>query len=610
MRVQLDPKTLGNLPNYPVDPDFEFVLGNKSYSCPWHVAHLLSPKLSFIRSTDPTISSLHLSTVDRDNRFGDLLCLGACGELTIQDGDRDFFAAVLCELGNFELYKCVLRDTAGLSTISSVITVLLSAGDDLRRRFRELEFISANFSVITPHLFGRLTFPLVEAILVQQNLRLASEDSLCNLLSSRFDDDERFYSLLEYVRFEYVQTATLQALSARLFDFMEHVNSGIWRRLCGRLCQLRRHSAAKMSAPAGLFPLTAEPAFRGVISRLTPRGGPDVHESGIVRVSASSVQSGSLGDAVDFARRGALQTRPESEPWICYDFKRGAVRPAAASVLVHPEMGPCELYMDQSAQGVTWVELGRFTQTRDFDGLLWRLVLHKGVFQSRFLRIRAASEGARELQLWVLAWEVMEAGDVADAGGRPAAVAEFRPPIETGRFHELEDQLSDGIAAHLAQLDARNVVVSWSIRNGQNSGRVGLAELNLGGIALLSESDYVQLEFPNHRVDLTHYAVRIKSAGERPAYRWGVSIWVKDRKWKEVDVESASGDHTWTRRIGDRKRRLCSRVRFQLKIAVRALVELRGFEVFGSIVDHAEQQTHLDGPPMLAWGIADDVDGF
>jgi hypothetical protein len=94
LKAALTAQGLANLSRAQTERDFEFMVGNHSYRCPWFVAELLSPKLCSLRSADPTFNEMRIETVDNDNIFPDFVSLGSGRDVIVMEANYPFFVSI------------------------------------------------------------------------------------------------------------------------------------------------------------------------------------------------------------------------------------------------------------------------------------------------------------------------------------------------------------------------------------------------------------------------------------------------------------------------------------------------------------------------------------
>jgi hypothetical protein len=86
-------------------------------------------------------------------------------------------------------------------------------GDDLAR---EVAFAASHFFEISFSDFSSLSFSAFATIAWRVDLKLASEDSLFELICERIPSNWRFFDVLQFVRFEFFSVANL----AKFIDFV------------------------------------------------------------------------------------------------------------------------------------------------------------------------------------------------------------------------------------------------------------------------------------------------------------------------------------------------------------------------------------------------------
>ena len=98
--------------------------------------------------------------------------------------------------------------------------------------------------------------------------------------------------------------------------------------------------------------------LNGIIAQLTRQCGGNVHEKGIVEVTASSVLSNSdqyqAKNAVELGTDSYFQSNSEPTPWICYDFKRQRVTPTSYSIRTVRRCCPRSWALQVSNDGQKW----------------------------------------------------------------------------------------------------------------------------------------------------------------------------------------------------------------------------------------------------------------
>ena len=91
--------------------------------------------------------------------------------------------------------------------------------------------------------------------------------------------------------------------------------------------------AGKVTAPAGTeFVYNDAKPLDGIIAHLTSECGGNVHEKGVVKVTASSCLGGKPENAVDLNSDSEFESTNARNTWICYDFQGKRVTPTSYSI--------------------------------------------------------------------------------------------------------------------------------------------------------------------------------------------------------------------------------------------------------------------------------------
>lgn len=146
--------------------------------------------------------------------------------------------------------------------------------------------------------------------------------------------------------------------------------------------------------------------FNGIIRKLTQECGGNVHDKGVIAVTASSEDSSSLcaKRAVDFDDiQTRFRSKNESNSWLCYDFKGRKVRPTHYSIRSKPycptDLHPKCWVIEGSNTGNEWKVINT---RKNIDVLCNFSVSHTFAIQQkldqneyyRFLRIRQTGSNA------------------------------------------------------------------------------------------------------------------------------------------------------------------------------------------------------------------------
>ena len=158
------------------------------------------------------------------------------------------------------------------------------------------------------------------------------------------------------------------------------------------------HADREEQVPPPLFP----PKLDGIIAYLTHECNGNVHEKGIVNVTASGTDDGLVPqNVVDLKSDHSFGSRYGENQWICYDFKDRRVTPTGYTVKTSKGYGCDHLkswVIEVSNDGDVWTEIDRRENNNDLQKS--RVSVNFKISQVpserfRFFRLRENGEGCR-----------------------------------------------------------------------------------------------------------------------------------------------------------------------------------------------------------------------
>jgi hypothetical protein len=366
-----------NLLLSPLANDFTFIVGDATYPCPTPFALFLSPRVARVRFTDPTITSFSIQTPDPDNFFPAFLDLARGLPLSVTELNRDFFGSVALELSNAEICDGLFGGLdEPISLENAIEQVRVRSGLD-RDYAAVIEFIAVNFRKFSSESFSNLDFDFVHQIISHPRLRLSNEDSLFEFITIHFHRDQRFFSLLEFVRFEFLSSESIVFALDLIADSFDLFNYSLFAALRPRLLNATTPPLPQTSRYIHPPPPPIECPFRdgspldGIIAHLSRVVGKNVHEAGVVEVTAKSRSGGSPTMLVDLGNSSYFTSEDKPSQWITYEFKDATVVPKAYSLTSARTRGWHELInwvVEGSNDGENWTELDRHEQSKDLLG--------------------------------------------------------------------------------------------------------------------------------------------------------------------------------------------------------------------------------------------------
>jgi hypothetical protein len=233
-QVSLSAKGLQNLPMSQYDNSFTFIVGGNRYSCPLVFAHFLSPRLCHLHTGDSTIRELEIETEDPHGYFSKVLSLGRGETIELVEDQKSFIQSIGAEFSNPELSFLsflTISDDLSVETICSRLHSLSESGST---HTAESEFAASHFYEFSVSDCRSLGFPVLYSILSSPNLILHSEDSLFETIRE-ISKDESYFSLLEFVRFEFLSEGWMQSAIECISHSFELLTFPIWESLSKRL---------------------------------------------------------------------------------------------------------------------------------------------------------------------------------------------------------------------------------------------------------------------------------------------------------------------------------------------------------------------------------------
>jgi hypothetical protein len=390
--------------------DFTFIIGDRRYECSWIVADFLSPKLANLHSVDPSITEYIVETIDSETKFATFLSLGCGSTIVIQEEDRKFLLSLCRELCNSELYALIIEHFTGELTISQALERL---SDFESFRFdcnRSISFIASHFFELSPSDLSEIPFSALYPILSHDSLQLSSEDSLYDFISSQLSIDRHYFELFEFVRFEFLSTDCISRFISMSFDHFEILNANVWKAICARLIL----PVSQVSQNPRLWydefvcDLKEDKSLDGIISYLTKKHGGNVHNQGIVTITAKSIADNPnrLTNAANLGDNARFASKDEKNQWVCWDFHGMRVRPTHYSI--RNQTGPYFLkswIVESSIDGMNWREIDRRTDNKDLtSNYAVASFSVSNATDCRFIRLTqsATHNGSHELEFCAL----------------------------------------------------------------------------------------------------------------------------------------------------------------------------------------------------------------
>ena len=354
------------------DSDFEFVFGEDRV-CRVHsvLAEFLSPKVARVRKCDPFYSFYTFKDSALFSAFESLVLSLRAGE-ALQVGTSNWGAllGLSQDLENSELLSLLIGmiKPESLSLEDAIVLLRdgIALGTAVSAQLEKLrDFVARHFYKVKKEVLDNLDLETAQFLLSSPSLQVEDEDSLYDFVRSRSAQDLRFASLFEFVYFKYLSVNRIENVSSFVSEnLLENISSGIWRQICRRLIL---EAKANETNPRATLKFVYNGSYHGgIIEHLQRECGGNVHDKGIVNVTASSVVSSDyLPKSV--VSRGDFYTQNQPDQWICYDFKHQSVSPTSYSVRSCGSQYPKNWVIEVSNDGSSWTEIDRRSNNDDLN---------------------------------------------------------------------------------------------------------------------------------------------------------------------------------------------------------------------------------------------------
>jgi hypothetical protein len=343
--------------------DFHFVVGESVLACPAFVAELLSPRVSSLRRSDPTVFSFAFADPVSVECVASLVSLAEGEAVTVGADALAPFLRVADALGATALLfdEGLFRGELAPGTVLERVVAKAALGGDCGA---EVAYAAAHFYDIPGDVAGDAPLAVLSAVLGHPALVVESEDRLFEwVLASGHT------ALLEHVRFEHLSLGAMQVFQERSPALVPLFNERVVAAICARLL-LPVHGAQARSdrwirKKAVACPFDFAHKLAGIVHYLTNLRGQHAAHSGEITVSASSnspAGNSAPANAADISPANYFCSEAESRPALTYDFGAKRVRLNGCSIRSRADLGPNGGHLrawmlEGSADGQLWTKL-------------------------------------------------------------------------------------------------------------------------------------------------------------------------------------------------------------------------------------------------------------
>jgi hypothetical protein len=379
-RVSLSSRGFAHISSSLRRPDFTFVVGHRRYRCHSLLAEFISPVVCRLRDVDCTVNRFRIDIDDDKRDFAHFMSLLEGESLCVTGENRLFFALVSHALGNTELLSQIVGDIFGTLTTENARERLRIKSGWSEDCEEEVSFLAARLMDIPREGLNSMDIEELYLLLGHRSLKIESEDWLYCFISSKFSVDPTFFSLLEFVRFEFLSTEILCDFADASLQYCDQINQSIMANVLQRLKlpnrmnesnEIERYHRRSILR----FKYDDRLGMQGIQRFLKA-------QTGSVRITLSSQETGMNTGTL-------LVTENLPNQWICYEFDNVRVKLNHYCVVSHMNRPHLKSWVvEVSETGRHWIEVDREVDhvIEGRNGI--RSFALKSEEKCRFIRIR------------------------------------------------------------------------------------------------------------------------------------------------------------------------------------------------------------------------------
>jgi hypothetical protein len=325
--------------------------------------------------------------------------MGFGASMTIYSTNRSMFLSICCDLGNLELYEAVCGSETAELTIDKAIDRLQFHSRIGINLGKEVEFVSSHFYELSDatNSLQSIDASVIFDVICHPSLKIRSEDSLYDFILHGMSRNGDFFNLLEFIRFGYLSLSKFKEFFELIRESFEYLTVSLWTDLRNRLSlpvsstssNDRIHEFVKQPPDRSVTDFTPTSPLNGIVAYLTRQCGGNVHDNGIVVITASSSYGTRPAYLADLEQDMAFQTHNSSDSWFCYDFKGRTIKPTHYSIQSHYSTNlrhhPRSWIIEGSVNGSSWTELDRRENNTELNGV--KLTRTFSISQSEEIRM-------------------------------------------------------------------------------------------------------------------------------------------------------------------------------------------------------------------------------
>ena len=378
-----------------------------------HLAEFISPRVSHIHQTDPTIDRIQLIPPGRarvnifsSDFYDKFQKLSRGDKIDIDEEMSEQLRNLSIYLDNEEIYS-EMNSLFPMKYEEDQLEEYLKYINELENTEKEsynkinilkesyIEFIASHFYLIDQkqrHLINKST---LYHIICNEHLQLKDEDSLYEIINElysneKYDEDEdkeeeEFPSKTDFIeniliselseenKKQFISTLETKELSSQLWENIRYFLLNLIDNKTNKTNNEKRYFKSekqkqKENSTEVIFTNNIEDRFKGILSKLGNGDARNALNQGLIDITCSSVYSSSdhnqAKNVVDYENDEKIfQSKIEPNSWLCIDFIKNKVRPSHYSIRATGYgSNNCNLLnwcIEGSNDQETWQELDR-----------------------------------------------------------------------------------------------------------------------------------------------------------------------------------------------------------------------------------------------------------
>lgn len=386
--------------------DFTFIVGGTEYPCCRFQACFLSKRVCQILLGTASVDELILDIEDDQHQFNDVISLMNGAEITITDANASFLEQCARQLENYELLSSTVSFKLENTdfNLSNVIERIRLKCEFCGNTEAEISYLASEFHDLDSSFVAQLTVDELDQVLNSPSLKLKSEDQLLEIILSLVTERGKEYStLFRHIQFQFLEPANLDRFLDLIFP--DFVDGTVWQLLCKymRMFSQSDHKDELIANQRYYFWTChwSQGPFAGIISHLSEMCGGNVHEHGVVDITASSSYYNQCHQVVNYGWEGWWFTEKEPNAYIMFDFKYRSVSLSGYTLKSNGSTGGFHLLQwvieaSDDASDDSW----EIIDSRDTYDLNGRFIVktyecnHKNSKFYRFVRLRQTGKNS------------------------------------------------------------------------------------------------------------------------------------------------------------------------------------------------------------------------